>query len=194
MRPIVGVLLVLGGMLSAEPLIRSAEPDPALRSRSLARQLTTALSAQGLDAIAAQDPDEPDRFVAALFFPGSQLLIISARYASPSVMHARLSSKQYRDVYLDLQQAAIANTSWFLQDMMADGLSADRDQTADVLYVGSATTVFDNDWHKHNLSQQQYAEQVSKADQRYARLLDALLAQLRRDQPPGVTTTAAAQH
>jgi hypothetical protein len=84
--------------------------------------------------MAAKDPDEPDRFVAALFIPNNQLLVISARYAVPSVLESKMSIKQYREVYLDLQGAALPDSSLFIQDMKADGLCSNRDQAADVVY------------------------------------------------------------
>ena len=92
----------LGLVLLVATLVPAAPLDRASHSAAIATQLAKALSEQGLDAIAAQDPDEPDRFIAALFFADSQLLVVSARYASPSLLKARLAQKQYRDVYLDL--------------------------------------------------------------------------------------------
>ena len=49
------------------------------KSGPLAKQLSAALDAGKLDSIAAQDPSDSDRFVAALYFPGVQLLIISEK-------------------------------------------------------------------------------------------------------------------
>lgn len=168
------IVLLVGGVVAAAP------PDPASRSATLAKQLTAALTEQRLEAIAAQHPDEPDRFVAALFFPNAQLLVVSARYASPPLLQARLTQKQYRDVYLDLQASPVPNSSVFFQDMKADGLCSSRDQTADLLYDGSAApTIFDGDWRKHNLSEKEYEQQRTAADERYSRLLEILLAQQR---------------
>jgi hypothetical protein len=168
------IMLLAGGFVAAAP------PEPNVRSATLAKQLTTALTEQRLEAIAAQDPAAPDRFVAALFFPNAQLLVISARYASPALLQARLIHKQYRDVYLDLQASPVPNSSVFIQDMNADGLSFSRDQTPDLLYNGNAApTIFDGDWRKHNLSEKEYEQQVAAADERYSRLLEILLVQQR---------------
>jgi hypothetical protein len=146
----------------------------------VAKELTIALTEQRLDAIAAQDPDEPDRFVAALFFPDAQLLVISARYASPALLQRRLADKQYRDVYLDLQSASVRDSGVFFQDMNADGLCSSRDQAADLLYEGMAPpTIFDGDWRKHNLSEKEYEQQAAAADKRYSRLLEILLPHVR---------------
>ena len=168
-----GLVLLLATLLPAAPL------DQVSQSATIATQLAKALSEQGLDAIAAQDPDEPDRFVAALFFQDTQLLVVSARYASPSLLKARLAQKQYRDVYLDLSGSSIADASILVQDMNADGLCARRDQAADIVYDGSQTAkIFDGDRGKHK-SASTYEQQFVAADQRYSRLLNILLAQLR---------------
>jgi hypothetical protein len=169
-----GIVLLVSGIASP------ASSEPTLRSSGLVKELTNALAEKKLDAIAARDPDEPDRYVAALFFPDAQLLVVSARYAAPPILETRLSQKQYRDVYLDLQGSPLPNSSWFFQDMKADGLCSGRDETADVLYGGtSAPTIFDGDWKKHNLSEQDYARQLSAADEQYTRLLRILLSQLK---------------
>jgi hypothetical protein len=65
-------------------LVPAAPLDRTSHSAPIATELAKALSQQKLDAIAAQDPDEPDRFIAALFFENTQLLVVSGRYASPS--------------------------------------------------------------------------------------------------------------
>jgi hypothetical protein len=162
--------VVFVGMLAAAA--------PALQSTPLARELAQSLAAQHLDAIAAQDPDDPERFIAALLAPG-QLLVVSKRHVSPAAIQERLTQRQYRDVYLDLQASPAIDGSWFLQDMEADGLRAGRDQSADVLYAGdSAPAVFDGDWKTRTGSEKEYDEQLAAADARYARLLEVLLRQL----------------
>ena len=116
--------------------VAAAPPEPTVRSAGLAKQLGAALLERKLEAIAARDPEKADRFVAALFFPDSQLLVISASYSSPSLLDEKLAQKNYRDVYLDLGTSQFANTSVFFQDMKADGLCDRRDQTADILSRG----------------------------------------------------------
>jgi hypothetical protein len=165
-------IVMIGGFLPA------AEPAPSLQSTPLVRELVKTLSSQQLDAIAVQDPLDPERFIAALFAPG-QLLVVSKRYASPEAIQARLTHRQYRDVYLDLQASPATDGSWFLQDMQADGLCAGRDQVADILYTGDDTAaVFDGDWKTDGLSEKEYEQQLAAADQRYTQLLEVLLRQL----------------
>jgi hypothetical protein len=165
-------------MLLGATLLVAAPVDPVARSATVATELAKALSEQGLDAIAAQDPDEPDRFIAALFFTHSQLLVVSGRYASPELLKARLAQKQYRDVYLDLSSSSISDTRVLFQDMNADGLCARRDQTADIVYANQEEQIFDGDWVKHK-SDTTYEQQFVRADEQYSRLLNVLLARLR---------------
>jgi hypothetical protein len=161
-------------------VVAAAPPEQTLRSGPLAKQLGAALQQRGLDAVAARDPDEPDRFVAALFYPHAQLLVISARYASPPLLEARLSQKQYRDVYLDLGGAAIPNSSVLVHDVSADGLCDSRDKRADILYEGNVTSMFDADWKSHNRSEHEYMQRLFDADERYSRMLELLLAEVKR--------------
>ena len=56
------------------------------RSAVAAKALAEAMDAAKLDSIAAPDPADPGTFVAALYFPGSQLLVVSAKYAVPPLL------------------------------------------------------------------------------------------------------------
>ncbi len=157
-----------------------APSDTMLRGAALVKQLTGALAGQKLDSIAAQDPSEKDRFIAARFYPDSQLLVVSARSASPAQVKSGLEQRRYREVYADLHIAAIPQTTVFFQDMKADGLCATRDQVADIVYEQSGSrTVFDADWRKHDISEEEYRRRLTAADEAYSKLLEVLLAQLR---------------
>lgn len=168
-----GIVLLLCAVPAA------ASPERTVRSAALAQQLGAALLEHKLEAVAARDPEGADRFVAALFFPDSQLLVISASYPSPSLLDEKLARKNYRDVYLDLGTTQFADTSLFFQDMKADGLCEHRNQTADILYEGGASTIFDGDWKKHSPSERAYEQKFAEMDDRYSRLLELLLTQLR---------------
>jgi len=162
-------------------LVVSANAVETPRSAVLARDLAAALTAKGLDAIATQYPNQPDRFVAALYFAGGQLLVVDARHPSAETIHARLQHQQFRDAYLDLQGTTDRASRWFLQDMSADGLCGGRNQAADILYQGAGTpVVFDGDWRKHDLSEKEYSEKWSATEQQYDRLLELLLVQAGR--------------
>jgi hypothetical protein len=151
------------------------------RSAAPAAALVKMLTEKGLDAIAAPDPTEPGRFIAALLFPGTQLLVVSAKYPAPSAIQKLLAEKDYRSVYLDLQGAASMQGRFFVQDMQADGLmpSADHGGSFDIVYENGVTsTTFDGDWQAHKMTEQEYDSKYNAADQRYADMLTALAAQL----------------
>src|SRR5207244_230814 len=91
------------------------------KSIALAKQLSTALDAAKVDVIAAKDPSKPDVFVAALYFAGAQLLVVSAQYAAPVLLEEKIAKKDYREVYLDLSSASMPATRVFVEDPGANG-------------------------------------------------------------------------
>ena len=118
---------------------------------------------------------------AALYFPG-QLLVVSGKYSVPQLLNERLGKKEYRDVYMDLNGAAAADSKVFIQDPGADGLKAKRDenQAFDIVEIGGKQTMFNSDWKAQKLSEQDYQKAFSDADERYARILTALLGQVKK--------------
>ena len=70
-------------LLACRRLAASAQES---KSAPLAKQLAAALDAAKLDSIAAKDPAAPDVFVAALYFPGMQLLVVSGKYSVPQLL------------------------------------------------------------------------------------------------------------
>ena len=152
------------------------------RSAPLAKQLAAALDAGKLNSIAAKDPAVTDVYIGALYFPGFQLLAISAKYSAPVLLDARLEKKEYREIYLDLNSAAEPNSRMFIEDLGADGLQAKREENRpfDSVESGGKRTAFDGDWKKQQLSEQEYLKIFSAADERYSQMLAALLAQLKK--------------
>jgi len=170
--------------LIAMLVVSLAGPALAQESKSamLAKQLTAALDAGKLDCIAAKDPSAPDVFMAALYFSGAQLLVISGKYSVPQLLTERLGRKEYRDVYMDLNGAAAADTKVFIQDPGADGLRAKRDenQAFDIVEISGKQTMFNSDWKAQKMSEQDYMKVFGDADERYAKILTALLAQVKK--------------
>jgi hypothetical protein len=152
------------------------------KSSSLAKQLAAALDAGKLDSIAAKDPGAPDVFAAALYFPGTQLLVISGKYAVPQLLTDRVGRKEYRDVYLDLNGASAADSKVFIEDPGADGLKARREenQAFDQCEIGGKRTMFNGDWKTQKMSEDDYMKAYSAADDRYAQILAALLAEAKK--------------
>ena len=152
------------------------------KSAGLARQLAAALDSAKLDSIAAPDPANPDTFVAALYFPNMQLLVVSAKYTAPQLLAEKVGKKEFRDVYIDLNSASVPDSKIFVEDLGADGLKAKREenQPFDTYEQSGKRTVFNSDWKAQKLSEQDYMKAFSGADDQYARILMALLAQIKK--------------
>ena len=70
---------ILAAVLLSVPVAARAQE---VRSADLAKQLSQLLDQKKLDSIATGDQD-PGTFHAALYFPGTQLLVVSAKYSAP---------------------------------------------------------------------------------------------------------------
>src|SRR5207248_277911 len=178
MKAVARACLVVGLGLALAAAAQAQES----KSAALAKQLAAALDAAKLDSIAAKDPSAPDVFVGALYFPGVQLLVVSAKYTVPALLVGKLGNKQYRDVYIDLNSASVPESKIFVEDLGADGLKAERNenQPYDTFEAAGKRTIFDGDYKKQKLSKEEYQKAYGTADDRYSHLLQALLAQLKQ--------------
>ena len=165
---LVGLMLAVSGQAGAQTSM----------SGPLAAELAETLTAANLGAVAARDAEggDDDRFVAALAFPG-QLLVVSARYEVPIYVVEKIDAEEYREVYIDLNAASIANTKILVTDVGADGLAAGGG-TVDVYDSGSQVLRFDGNPGGQGLSRDAYDEAFTDADEQYSRMLKALLAQV----------------
>jgi len=152
------------------------------KSSALVKQLAAALDAAKLDSIGAKDPAQPDVYVAALYFPGVQILAVSGKYSAPALLNDKLGQKDYRNVYLDLFGASIPGTKVFVEDLGANGLQPKRTegQPFDAYEAAGKRTAFDGDWKNQKLSEEEYVKLFSMADEQYSHMVTALLAALRR--------------
>ena len=152
------------------------------KSAPLAKQLAAALDAAKMDSIAAADPTQPGTFVAVLYFANTQFLAVSAKYSVPQLLTDRLSKKEYRDVYIDLNSASLPESKIFIEDMAVDGLKAKREENEpyDTYEVGGKRTVFDSDWKRQKLTEQDYVKAFSTADDQYTHILTTLLSLLKK--------------
>lgn len=178
MNPACLVHACFASLLAVGP---QAPTPPPGASAALTKELVTLMGARQLDAIATADAAAPGRFVAAMVYPGVQLLIVRAATPSPNDTASRISYRMYRDAYSDVQQPVKTEGKLFIQDMGADGLSAHGAGSVDVMYEdGSKQTIFDGDWRKQKLSQADYQKKFAAADAEYARLLSLLIAEVKR--------------
>jgi hypothetical protein len=148
-------------------------------SATKADELVREMSGRQLSAIALQAPDQPDRFIAAMVFPGVQILLVAGEVTSADYLKYQLTQKQFADVYTGLQANAVPDSKIFFHDLGADGLRPAGD-AVDILYEhGKQQTMFDGKWKKHGLSASEYQKEFRQADERYARLLSLALDAVR---------------
>lgn len=175
---------VLRGCLVGALVSMFAHPAAAQESKSapIAKQLIEAMQAAKLDTIAAKDPSAPDVYIGALYIPGFQLLVISGVYSVPALLDTRITKKEYRDVYLDLNSATAPASRTLIEDLGADGLRAKREtnQPFDSVDTSGKQVAFDSDWKKQKISEDEYMKAFETTDERYARMLTALLAQAKK--------------
>ena len=174
--PVAFALLVAG---MAAP---AAAADPS-KSSTVAKELVQALDEAKLGAIATADPSTPGVFIAALYIPETQLLVVSAKYSAPPLLVDRINAKDYQAVYVDLQSASVRGSKIFVMDQGADGLmpklSGDS-SAADSFDEGDKSVSFDGDWKKAKITEADYTKAFADADDRYAKLLSMLVAQAKK--------------
>ena len=152
------------------------------KSPALAKELAALLDSAKTTTVAAKDPAKEDEYVAAMYFPGSQLLVVSARYAVPIYVNEKLAKKEFMEVYIDLNSASVPQSKIFVSDLQANGLLArpEEGQAFDTYEVGGKATPFDRNWKKRDMSEQDYMKAFADADDHYARMLSILIAQMRK--------------
>ena len=186
LRPLLVLLLIL--------LIAASGPGggPAFAQEStsapLAEQLTDLMEEGQLEAVAGRDPAADDRFVAAMLMRG-QLLVVSARYSTPGAAQVKITNREFRDVYTDLDSAPVAGTKILITDIQANGLraipprrvSVAEGDTADSVARTDGTLKLDDDPGGQDLSRDEYRSAFVEADEQYARILEILIASAEGD-------------
>lgn len=173
----VGVCALAGVLLA--PLSSFAQES---RSAPLAAELVRVLNERKLDSIAANH-NVPGRFVAALYFPGTQLLVISAKYSAPDRLRYLLTKRAYRDVYLDLSSASEQESKFFVSDLGANGLrfTREEDQPFDSVDLPGRSVSFDGRWGRGSgISEAEYREAFEQADTEYVEMLQSLIDELQK--------------
>jgi hypothetical protein len=174
----------VGGLVAI--LIAANGTAQEAQSPRLVQELAQLLQQRGLDSIAAPHPDEPDRFVAALHFPETQMLAISARCPSPEYLREQIAKGEYREAYMLLNSISSQEGRFFVQDLAADGLHVHRskDDALDLVYESVVNrTSFDGDWKAQGLTEAEYKVKFKAADEQYTKMLSALISGLRAAAP-----------
>jgi hypothetical protein len=165
------LLLIPSVMFAQEP-----------KSAALATELARLMDQAKVDSIATKHPSLPDSYIGALYFPGSQLLVVAAKYSVPQLLNQKLDSKEYRDVYIDLNSASVPDTKVFISDLGVNGLKSKREenQPFDTVEIGGKSYSFDGDWRRAKLSEDEYMKQYQRAEQEYELMLEAMVGQLKK--------------
>jgi hypothetical protein len=148
-----------------------------LKSADLARQLTQLLDSKKLDTIAVADSQHPGTFIAAMYFPGTQLLVVSAQYTAPALLTELLARKDFRGVYVELSSASVQSSRLFVRDAYANGLMVKPagEQPADSVETAGKEAMFDGGWKKAKITEADYLKSYSDADAAYTRALQSLI-------------------
>jgi hypothetical protein len=156
-------------------IVTAAAAEDFGKSREPARKLVQLLETRHLTAVATTDPQIPGRFIAAMYIPGSRLLVVGASNPSIEAVRYRIQHGQYQDVYLDLQSTPTVQGKLFVQDAAADGLTWSTDGSdVDVAYEdGARTTLFTKKAHAKGAD-----ETYARTDMEYARMLSHLVVTL----------------
>jgi hypothetical protein len=158
-----------------------AQDSKDSKSAPLAKQLASALAGAKLDSVAAKHPVSQNVFIGALHIPGVQLLVVAAEYPAPVLLDPRLAKGEYRDIYIELNSAGVPASKIFVEDLGANGLFArPGDNPMDMYEASGKRIMFDGEWGRQKLSEQDYMKTFAGADERYAEMLTALLAQLKK--------------
>jgi len=175
-------IFALAAVLSASTV--QARP---FESADAAYNLTRALDRAGLNAIAAAVPNEPGTFVAALYQPGRNLLVVSASHPSGERISNGIAMHRHREVYLNLLGTPTPQGKFYVRDANADGILSALPGSDDVDVLqenGVRQTAFNGDTKSQGLSSSDYDARLAAADARYARLLTVLASAVRDTREP----------
>jgi hypothetical protein len=168
--------VLTGAATVAMCLVALSTPAAAQETRPatspvLVKQLVTAMAARQIDTVAAIDPDETGRLLGALIV-GDQLMVISTRHKAADYLEQQIVKRQFRDVYMSLQDG-IPEGRLFFHDLGCDGLG---NADLDIFYEGArGRTMLDGNWMAQGLTETEYADKRRTAEEQYVKVLTALL-------------------
>jgi hypothetical protein len=145
----------------------------------LAERLVAALERRGELAMAAHDPSDPRRVVAAMRLGRSQLTVVAGIPDDPTLAGS-LRERRYADVYRALTRSPLPNEGFVLHDLNGLGLRAQRNagEAFDMFHPsGGVQVAFDGDWQVQHLTEEEYCSAFRRADARYMEVLTVLLSE-----------------
>jgi hypothetical protein len=169
--------IALAAILFLAPAAASAQDS---KSATSVIELVKIFDSMKLDSYAVKGAS-PNEYVGALYFPGTQLLVVSAKFDTPWRADSLLGMKNYRDLYIELNSASLPNTKVFISDLSANGLRPRKDGNLyDTVDVGGKTYNFDGDWKKAKITEDDYTKTFSTTDEQYSQMIQALLNGLKK--------------
>jgi hypothetical protein len=166
--------------LAAILLLATAASAQDSKSATSVTELVKMLDSMKLDSFAVKGASA-NEYVGALYFPGSQLLVVSAKFDTPWRADSLLEMKNYRDLYIELNSASVPQSKVFVSDLSANGLRSKKDGTLyDTVDIGGKTFNFDGDWKKAKITADDYTKTYSTTDEQYTQMIQVLLAGLKK--------------
>lgn len=178
-------VMVVGLALActAGPASAQIADDTAAAATQLASALSGQAEGMAPRFIAAADPTDDDRFVAAMLIPQVQLLVVASDYKVPVLLRERLLTGKYQDAYMDLSTATDEATRLTIEDIQADGLAfkpAKGVAAGDLVVRGGDEVRFDGQWRKRRMKEDEYKAAFEQARQDYVRIVGLLLEQAKQ--------------
>ncbi len=172
------VLMCIAGTASAQ-----ASEDTAQAAQRLVEVLTPQAEGFAPRYMAAADPTDADRFVAAMLIPGVQLVVVSADYKVPVLLRERLLTGKYQDAYIDLSTATDAASRLIIEDIQADGLAFKPPKgvaSGDLIARDGKDLRLDGQWRNKRMKEDEYRAAFDEARADYVRIVGLLLAQAKQ--------------
>jgi len=181
-------LALMLAVSAAVVLTAQAPQAPPAASATKVKELVALLQAKKLEAIAARDPAQAGRFVAALLIPNVQLLAVSATYNRPLDIEYYLYQKDFMSAYVNLNSSTLVAEKVFIEDAHLDGLVALPGKTLgfDTFSEDTKRQVFDGDFadpkrkNQKKISQDDYLKVYSTADEKYTKILTLLIEEMKK--------------
>ncbi len=150
------------------------------KSAALAAELCKLLDEKKLDSIAAKESD--NQYVGALYFAGTQLLVVRGRFSTFARMTHLLQNKEFKEAYMDLSGASELQSRAFIMDLGANGFHSKRaaNQPLDTADVRGKSFRFDGEWRKAKITEAEYLKTFTETDQEYAEMLQTLIDALKK--------------
>src|SRR5258707_15455090 len=163
--------IALAAVLVLAPTVAWAQDS---KSAPSVTELVKMLDSMKLDSFAIKGAS-PNEYIGALYFQGSQLLVVTAKFDTPWRADSLLEMKNYRDLYIELNSASLPQTKVFISDLGANGLGPRKDDNiCDTADVGGKTYNFDGDWKKEKITEEDHSRMSTRSVQQRTSVIKRL--------------------